>query len=310
MDHTGHHLLPGDQSATRSPGTPLGSRSKADDDDDPSQIDTIVLGDPADAPVPARKGDHVSPVHPTILIRLPRYGPQQGLIPATPAGHLLYNWLAAFNQANYPALGNALPTYALSTAAPRPDGPPPTNRRLQPPLRQRGSARRPRLPPPRPNPHPHGSPRHPPAASKLHPRHHSHLQPPRRPTTSASIQRPFPPKTGLCPPKLKLFFFSVLPSTHVILSAAKDPCISLLLVLARKTRSSRPKQRTAPPFVAQWRDPRICFGSLQPTKPRHSERSASRPCDARSRRIPKMLAQPIPPRPFIANARSALLPED
>ena len=54
--------------------------------------------------MPARRGDHVSPVHPTILVRLPRFGDQVGLIPDTPAGHLLYDWLAAFNQASYPAL--------------------------------------------------------------------------------------------------------------------------------------------------------------------------------------------------------------
>ncbi len=89
----------------------------ADDDDDPSQIDTIVLGDPADAPRPARRGDHVSPVHPFILIRLPRYGDQVGLIPESAAGHLLYNWLAAFNQASYPALADALPNAALAPAA-------------------------------------------------------------------------------------------------------------------------------------------------------------------------------------------------
>jgi hypothetical protein len=88
-----------------------------DDKDDPNQVDTIVLGDPADAPVPARKGNHVSPVHATILVRLPRYGDQTGLIPDTPAGHLLYNWLAAFNQASYPALGTALPNFALASAA-------------------------------------------------------------------------------------------------------------------------------------------------------------------------------------------------
>jgi hypothetical protein len=91
--------------------------SAADEKDDPSQIDTIVLGDPADAPVPGRKGDHVSPVHPTILVRLPRFGDQVGLIPDTPAGRLLYGWLAAFNQASYPALGNALPNVALASAA-------------------------------------------------------------------------------------------------------------------------------------------------------------------------------------------------
>jgi hypothetical protein len=86
------------------------------DEDDPDQIDTIVVGDPADAPVPARPGDHVSPVHPTILVRLPRFGGQLGLIPDTPAGHLLYNWLAAFNQASSPGLANALPNIALDSA--------------------------------------------------------------------------------------------------------------------------------------------------------------------------------------------------
>jgi hypothetical protein len=102
--------------AARSANTTSGA-TPDDDKDDPNQIDTIVLGDPADAPVPARKGDHVSPVHATILVRLPRYGDQVGLIPDTPAGHLLYDWLAAFNQASYPALGNALPNVALASAA-------------------------------------------------------------------------------------------------------------------------------------------------------------------------------------------------
>ncbi len=117
LNHTGHHLIPNDPTAARDPGTPPTTRPPGSDDDDPSQIDTIVLGDPADAPVPARKGDHVSPVHPTILVRLPRYGPQLGLIPDTPAGHLLYRWLAAFNQADYPALANALPTVAQTAVA-------------------------------------------------------------------------------------------------------------------------------------------------------------------------------------------------
>jgi hypothetical protein len=67
--------------------------------------------------VPARRGDHVSPVHATILVRLPRFGDQVGLIPDTPAGRLLYGWLAAFNQSSYPALGNALPNVALASAA-------------------------------------------------------------------------------------------------------------------------------------------------------------------------------------------------
>ena len=109
------HLTPG------SFGTPRSATSEAvsdaDEKDDPNQIDTIVLGDPADAPVPARRGNHVSPVHATILVRLPRFGDQVGLIPDTPAGRLLYGWLAAFNQASYPALGNALPNVALAAAA-------------------------------------------------------------------------------------------------------------------------------------------------------------------------------------------------
>ncbi len=92
-----------------------GGGAQGKNDDDPDEVDTIVLGDPSDAPVPARPGDHVSPVHPTILIRLPRFGDQMGLIPDTPAGHLLYNWLGAFNQASFPALANALPNVALAS---------------------------------------------------------------------------------------------------------------------------------------------------------------------------------------------------
>jgi hypothetical protein len=86
------------------------------DDDDPDQVDTVVVGDPTDAPVPARPGTPVSPVHPTILVHLPRWGAQVGFIPNTPAGQLLYNWLAAFNQASYPALADALPNVALAAA--------------------------------------------------------------------------------------------------------------------------------------------------------------------------------------------------
>jgi hypothetical protein len=112
MGHTRRaHFTPNSSNLARS------ADATPDDKDDPNQIDTIVLGDPADAPVPARKDNHVSPVHATILVRLPRYGDQVGLIPDTPAGHLLYNWLAAFNQASYPALGNALPNLALASAA-------------------------------------------------------------------------------------------------------------------------------------------------------------------------------------------------
>jgi hypothetical protein len=112
LSHAGHpHFTSGGSGADRSASAAVGGMPAADqkDDDDPNQIDTVVLGDPADAPVPARSGAHVSTVHPTILVRLPRSGDQVGFIPNTPAGHLLYNWLAAFNQASYPALATALP---------------------------------------------------------------------------------------------------------------------------------------------------------------------------------------------------------
>ena len=58
----------------------------------------------------------MSPVHPTIVVRLPRFGNQVGLIPDTPAGRLLYGWLAAFNRASSPALNEALPTEGLADA--------------------------------------------------------------------------------------------------------------------------------------------------------------------------------------------------
>lgn len=114
LEHNGQvHLTPDGSEAAHS----AASGDKADDEkDDPSQIDTIILGDPTDAPVPARPGDRVSPVHPTILVRLPRFGDQVGLIPDTPAGHLLYRWLAAFNQTSYSALEDALPNIALGPA--------------------------------------------------------------------------------------------------------------------------------------------------------------------------------------------------
>lgn len=117
LGHNGHaHLTSGSPETARSASALPGAAPAADEKDDPSQIDTIVLGDPADAPAPARRGDHVSNVHPTILVHLPRFGDQVGLIPDTPAGRLLYGWLAAFNQASYPALGNALPNVALASA--------------------------------------------------------------------------------------------------------------------------------------------------------------------------------------------------
>jgi hypothetical protein len=115
LKHTGHmHLT--SESSGRSSSVAAGATPAPDDKDDPNQVDTIVLGDPADAPVPARKGDHVSPVHPFVIVHLPRFGDQVGLIPDSPAGRLLYAWLAAFNQASYPALANVLPNDALASA--------------------------------------------------------------------------------------------------------------------------------------------------------------------------------------------------
>lgn len=115
LEHTKRgRFTSGRYGANRSSDT--NSAANPNDDDDPNQIDTIVLGDPAEAPVPARKGDHVSPVHPFVIVHLPRFGDQVGLIPDTPSGHLLYNWLAAFNQASDSAIDNALPNVALVSA--------------------------------------------------------------------------------------------------------------------------------------------------------------------------------------------------
>jgi hypothetical protein len=119
LGHTRHtRFRSGAPGADRSASGIAGPSSAAGqkDDDDPNQVDTIVLGGPDEAPMPAQPGDHVSTVHPTILIHLPRSGDQVGYIPNTPAGQLLYNWLAAFNQPSYPALANALPTFVLGSA--------------------------------------------------------------------------------------------------------------------------------------------------------------------------------------------------
>ena len=110
LGHNGHVALVKDDAGRSASATPQSKQQDDDKDDDPSRVDTIVLGDPSDAPVPARKGDHVSPVHPTILVRLPRFGEEVGLIPNTPSGQLLYAWLAAFNKANGAGLAAALPS--------------------------------------------------------------------------------------------------------------------------------------------------------------------------------------------------------
>ena len=116
LEHTGHKNLISDRAGTARSATSASEATDADDKDDPDQIDTIVLGDPADAPVPARRKNHVSSVHPTIIVHLPRFGEQTGLIPDTPAGRLLYGWLAAFNQANSAGMVKALPNLALDSA--------------------------------------------------------------------------------------------------------------------------------------------------------------------------------------------------
>jgi len=116
MAHSGAHLLPGGPDSSRSAGGASGDSAADDDTDDPSQIDTIVLGDPTDAPRPAHRGDHVSPVHPTILVILPHSGDHFGQIPDSPTGRLLYNWLAAFNKPDFPALATSLPTAAPASA--------------------------------------------------------------------------------------------------------------------------------------------------------------------------------------------------
>jgi hypothetical protein len=118
LGHSRHGHLPSDASGVARSASATSTAAPHDDDkDDPNQIDTIVLADPADAPVPARPGDHVSPVHPFVIVHLPRFGDQIGLIPNSPAGHLLYNWLAAFNQGNETALAKALPNAALDSTA-------------------------------------------------------------------------------------------------------------------------------------------------------------------------------------------------
>ena len=103
--------------AARVPGAKADAAKTEDEKDDSSAVDTIVLGDAADAPVPARRGGRPGSVHATILIHLPRFGDQVGLIPDSPAGHLLYGWLAAFNQASFPSLQAVLPNVASASGA-------------------------------------------------------------------------------------------------------------------------------------------------------------------------------------------------
>jgi hypothetical protein len=118
LGQTGHPHLTSDRSrAARSTSATPEAASTDDEKDDPSQIDTIMLGDPADAPVSARRGEHVSPVHPTILVRLPRFGDQVGLIPDTPAGRLLYGGSLPSTRQAIPRLATLCP---MSRLPPRP----------------------------------------------------------------------------------------------------------------------------------------------------------------------------------------------
>lgn len=98
-------------------GAPAPDTPDDDKDDDPNQIDVIALGDAADAPVPARRFSHSGRVHPTILVHLPRFGPEVGLIPNSAVGHLLYGWLAAFNQRNADAMQAVLPSEVSGLSA-------------------------------------------------------------------------------------------------------------------------------------------------------------------------------------------------
>ncbi len=81
-----------------------------DDDDDPSRVDTIYLGGPNEAPVATRPAKHPSTVHPFVVVKLPRDGDQLGQIPDSPAGRLLFAWLAAFNSTDPATFAKALPT--------------------------------------------------------------------------------------------------------------------------------------------------------------------------------------------------------
>ena len=91
-------------------GFGAGSAADDDDDDDPSRVDTIYLGDAGQAPTATRPSAHASAVHPFVVVQLPRSGNQVGQIPDSPAGRLLYAWLAAFNGSDPSAFAKALPT--------------------------------------------------------------------------------------------------------------------------------------------------------------------------------------------------------
>lgn len=110
LTHSRHAHSSSDGLSTLEPGNVSSGANSNDDEgkDDPSQVDTIYLGDAGEAPVPTRPGSHYSAVHPFVVVHLPRSGDQAGQIPDSPAGHLLFNWLAAFNSKDPSASGEAL----------------------------------------------------------------------------------------------------------------------------------------------------------------------------------------------------------
>lgn len=57
-----------------------------------------------------RPATHPNTVHPFVVVHLPRAGDQSGQIPDTPAGRLLFSWLAAFNGKDPSAFDTALRT--------------------------------------------------------------------------------------------------------------------------------------------------------------------------------------------------------
>lgn len=118
LSHSRHAQLTRSLMSSLQTGHPsFGAGSNEDDEnDDPNQVDTIYLGDPREAPVATRPGGHASTVHPFITVQLPRSGDQVGQIPDSPAGHLLYNWLAAFNSKDPSASGKALHSEEVGVA--------------------------------------------------------------------------------------------------------------------------------------------------------------------------------------------------
>ena len=147
----------------------------ADEKDDPYQIDTIVLGDPADAPVPAPPGRPRQPCsrdHPRSSAPLRRAGGADSRHSCGPPPLRLACCLQPDE------LPRAWQCSAQCRARLRDRGTdraPATDRRLQSALCQRGPARRPCLPTPRPDALGDRGPWYPPGASELQPRRYREL---------------------------------------------------------------------------------------------------------------------------------------